>query len=87
MIAVHWGWSFFTRSLPDFIQAAKKLNWTWAETFSEFKNVLPGGYKTAWWEVMKDHFSPSCNNESNIISFDTEDDFQRAVQLFVCTIG
>ena len=56
---------FYEKTLPDFIQAATKLNWTWAETFSEFENVLAGSYKTAWREVVKDHFSPLCDDESS----------------------
>ena len=48
---------FYQKTLPDFIQAATKLNWSWAETFSEFENVLDSSYRTAWREVQKDHFS------------------------------
>jgi hypothetical protein len=48
---------FYKKTLPDFIQAATKLDWSWNKTFLEFENVLAGSYKTAWREVVKDHFS------------------------------
>ena len=48
---------FYEKTLPDFIQAATRLDWDWYETFSQFENVLEGSYKTAWREVLKDHFS------------------------------
>ena len=35
---------FYQKTLPDFIQAATKLNWSWAETVSEFENVLDSSY-------------------------------------------
>ena len=45
---------FYEKTLPDFVQAATKLNWDWYETFSQFENVLEGSYKTAWREVVRD---------------------------------
>ena len=36
--------------------------------------------------MVKDHLSPSRDNESSNISVNTEDDFQDAVRLFICTI-
>ena len=36
---------FYEKTLPDFIQAASKLDWDWYETFSQFENVLEGSYK------------------------------------------
>ena len=74
---------FYEKTLPDFVQAATKLDWDWYETFSQFENVLEGSYKTAWREVVRDHFS----DESAIV--ETQNDeagFHRAVRLFVCTI-
>ena len=74
---------FYEKTLPDFLQAATKLNWSWYETFSEFENVLAGSYKTAWREVVKDHFS----DESNIVETqNVEAGFYKAVRIFVCTI-
>ncbi len=60
---------FYEKTLPDFLQAATKLNWTWYETFLEFDNVLAGSYKTAWREVVKDHFS----KESSIVEVQNDE--------------
>jgi hypothetical protein len=49
---------FYEKTLPDFCNAGDQLQWGWSETFSKFENVLAGSYKTAWREVVKDHFSP-----------------------------
>ena len=72
---------FYEKTLPDFIQAATKLDWDWYETFSQFENILEGSYKTAWREVLKYHFS----NETTIVEKDKEG-FHHAVHLFICTI-
>ena len=87
---------FYQKTLPDFIQAATKLNWSWAETFSEFENVLDSSYRTAWREVQKDHFShfnlsleDATGDEMPVEPenrSDSEEGFYRAVKLFVCTI-
>jgi hypothetical protein len=92
--AVPSGWSFFyQKTLPDFIQAATKLDWSLAETFSEFENVLDSSYRTAWREVVKDHFnlSPDKNTGEEMQvepenRAECEEGFHRAVKLFVCTI-
>ena len=74
---------FYEKTLPDFLQAATKLNWSWYETFSKFENVLSGSYKTAWRKVVKDHFS----EESSIVETqNNKADFYKAIWLFVCTI-
>ena len=74
---------FYEKTLPDFVQAATKLDWDWYETFSQFENVLEGSYKTAWREVVRDHFS----DESAIVEMQNDEaGFHRAVRLFVCTI-
>jgi hypothetical protein len=57
----------------------------------EFENVLTGSYKTAWREVVKDHFSrpPSAEAGKGDISMDemhNEAGFHKAVALFVSTI-
>jgi hypothetical protein len=48
---------FYKKTLPDFCNAGDELQWSWSETFSKFENVLAGGYKTAWREVVKDHLT------------------------------
>jgi hypothetical protein len=77
---------FYEKTLPDFIQAATKLNWSWKETFLEFENVLAGSYKTAWREVVKDHFPEAEMSASLTDKIDLEAGFYKAVKLFGCTI-
>ena len=80
---IPWDGVFYEKTLPDFLQADTKLNWSWYETFSKFENVLAGSYKIAWREVVKDHFS----EERDI--FETQNNeagFYKAVRIFVCTI-
>jgi hypothetical protein len=74
---------FYEKTLLDFLQAATKLNWSWYETFLEFENVLAGSYKTAWCEVVKDHFS---EERSIVETQNNKAGFYKAVRLFVCTI-
>jgi hypothetical protein len=74
---------FYEKTLPDFLQAANKLSWSWYETFSEFENVLAGSYKTAWHEVVRDLFS---DGSSFVEMQNDKAGFYKAVRLFVCTI-
>jgi len=69
---------FYEKTFPDFVQAATKLDWDWYETFAQFENVLEGSYKTAWREVVRDHFSDPETRKN-------EEGFYRAIRLFVCT--
>ena len=57
--------------------------WDWYETFSQFKNVLKGSYKTAWREVVRDHFTPLPEGASEE---QLEKSFFDAVTHFVCAI-
>ena len=49
---------FYEKTLPDFIHTGNELQLTWRDTFSKFETVLVGCYKTAWREVVRDHFTP-----------------------------
>ncbi len=74
---------FYEKTLPDFIQAATKLDWDWYKTFSQFENVIKCSYTTAWREVVRDHFS----DESAIIKMQNDEaGLYKAVRIFVCTI-
>jgi hypothetical protein len=44
------------KTIPDFNKGAKKIHLDWTTSFEEFENVLEGKYKTAWKQVMHDHF-------------------------------
>jgi hypothetical protein len=82
---------FYEKTLPDFSNAGDKLQWCWRETFSEFENVLEGSYKTAWREVVNNHFTEplpaeASKRDSSNPELDTKEGFYKAIQLFVCTI-
>jgi hypothetical protein len=44
------------KTIPDFNKGAKNIHLDWTNSFEEFENVLEGQYKTAWKQVMHDHF-------------------------------
>lgn len=41
-----------SKTIPDFMSAGNRLNWTWPQSFEEFGNVLDGSPKTVWEEVL-----------------------------------
>ena len=43
---------FLSKTLPDFMSAGNRVNWTWPQSFEEFGNVLDGSPKTVWEEVL-----------------------------------
>jgi hypothetical protein len=74
---------FYEKTLPDFYHAGDELQWSWSKTFSKFENVLAGSYKTAWREVVRDHFTPlpaAASKDKLKMSFFS------AVRRFVCTV-
>jgi hypothetical protein len=60
-----------------------KLQWSWSETFSKFENVFAGSYKTAWREVVQEHFTPLPNASKE----ELKKSFFSAVHHFVCTLA
>jgi hypothetical protein len=46
----------------EFNQAGTRLDWSWSESFSEFKNILDDGYPTTWLEVLPEHFPEPLKN-------------------------
>ena len=44
------------KKIPDFNKGAEKIHLDRTNSFEEFENVLEGQYKTAWKQVMHDHF-------------------------------
>ena len=73
------------KTIPDFNKGAEKIHLDWTNSFEEFKHVLKGQYKTAWKQVMHDHFPepvdaamvPSKQDRS------LEENFCRAIELFL----
>ncbi len=44
------------KTIPKFNNGAKKCDFNWSDSFVEFENVLQGHHKTAWKQVLHEHF-------------------------------
>ena len=75
---------FLEKTLTQFNQAGSPLNWSWPETFLEFKNVLGDSYRTTWHKVLNKHF-PEPLEKISAYSRDKKD-FEQAIELFIAKI-
>jgi hypothetical protein len=41
-----------SKMIPEFVQAATRLEWSWEDTFDQFHRVLEGSPRTTWAEVL-----------------------------------
>jgi hypothetical protein len=73
------------KTIPDFKKGAEKINLDFSHSFVEFENVLQGQYKTAWKQVVHEHFLEPTNPENVPAKQDrsTEENFCCAVELFI----
>jgi hypothetical protein len=73
------------KTIPNFNKGAKKIHLDWTTSFEEFKNVLEGQYKTAWKQVMHDHFPEPVVAAMVPTEHDCslEENFRRAIELFL----
>jgi hypothetical protein len=73
------------KTIPDFNKGAEKIHLDWTTSFEEFENVLEGPYKTAWKQVMHDHFPEPVDATMVPTEHDRslEDIFCRAIKLFL----
>ncbi len=73
-------------TIPNFEKGAKKINLDFSHSFVEFENVLQGQYKTAWKQVVHEHFLEPTNPE-NVVPAEqdrsTEENFCHAMELFI----
>ncbi len=44
------------KTIPEFNQGAEKCELTWIDSFTEFENVLQGQHRTAWKQMLDEHF-------------------------------
>ncbi len=76
------------KSIPEFEKGAKKVNLDYAHSFMEFENVLQGQYKTAWKQVVHEHFPEPTDPENvpvkQVCSSDAN--FCCAVELFITKV-
>ena len=70
---------------PLSIRGAKKIHLDWTNSFEEFKNVFEGQYKTAWNQVMHDHFPEPVDVAMVPSKQDRllEENFRHAIELFL----
>ena len=54
---------FLVKTLPQFNEAGRKLEFSWPLSFLEFENVLADSYKTSWQEVLAEHFPEPLDGE------------------------
>ena len=55
-----------SKTIPDFMSAGNRLNWTWPQSFEEFGNVLDGSPKTVWEEsYIASHFSIAISKQAS----------------------
>jgi hypothetical protein len=46
----------FDKTIPEFHKGAENCDLNWSDSFVEFKNVLQGHHRTAWKQVLDEHF-------------------------------
>ncbi len=73
------------KMIPDFKKGAKKINLDFSHSFVEFENVLQGQHKTAWKQVVHEHFPEPTDPENVPAKQDcsSEENFCCAVELFI----
>jgi hypothetical protein len=72
--------------IPEFNKGAEKCNLNWADSFGEFENVLQGHHKTAWKQVLHEHFPEPVDATVPVPAMQDhswEENFHRAIQLFI----
>jgi hypothetical protein len=74
--------------IPKFGKGAKKVNLDYAHSFVEFKNVLQGQYKTAWKQVVHEHFPELTGPENVPVEQDSlsETNLCHVVELFITKV-
>ena len=73
---------FLVKTLPQFNEAGRQLDWSWPQTFLEFEKVLGDSYQTSWHEVLSEHFPEPLDGEESTSPREKED-FERAITLFI----
>ncbi len=74
------------KMIPEFNKGAEKCDFYWSDSFVEFENVLQGHHKTAWKQVLHEHFPEHANVTVPVPATQncsSEENFHRAIQLFI----
>jgi hypothetical protein len=74
------------KTIPEFNKGAEKCNLNWSNSFAEFENVLQGHHRTAWKQVLHEHFPEPVNVTEPVTAAkdcNLEENFHQAIQLFI----
>jgi hypothetical protein len=74
------------KTIPEFNKGAKKCNLNWSNSFVEFENVLQGHNKTAWKQVLHEHFPEPVDATVPVPAKQDrslEENFHQVIQLFI----
>ncbi len=72
--------------IPEFNKGTEKCDLNWSDFFAEFKNVLQGHHKTAWKQVLHEHFPEPVNAMVPVPATQdrsSEENFHWGIQLFI----
>ncbi len=74
------------KTIPEFNKGAEKCDLNWADSFGEFENVLQGHHKTAWKQVLHEHFAELVDVTVPVPAMQDrslKENFHRVIQLFI----
>ena len=74
------------KTISEFNKVAEKCVLTWVNSFTEFKNVLQGQHRTAWKQMLHEHFLEPVNAMRPVPSAQDRisvENFCQAIQLFL----
>jgi hypothetical protein len=74
------------KTIPKFNKGAEKCDFNWSDSFVEFENVLQGHHKTAWKQVLHEHFPEPVDATVPVPAMQDcslEENFHQAIQLFI----
>jgi hypothetical protein len=74
------------KTIPEFNKGAEKCDLNWSDSFVEFENVLQGHHKTAWKQVLHEHFPELIDATVPVPATQDcslEENFHQAIQLII----
>ncbi len=74
------------KTIPEFNKGAEKSDPNWSDSIVEFENVLQSHHKTAWKQVLHEHFSEPVDATVPVLATQDrslEENFHQAIQLFI----
>ncbi len=74
------------KTIPEFNKGGEKCDLNWSDSFVEFENVLQGHHKTAWKQVLHEHFPEPVDATVPVSATQDcslEENFHQLIQLFI----